>query len=77
MNRPAVGVVLLPPPSLRMDDYVMVLRYVSDKRGDTFRSVKYVRKSAGAKTRTRTVEAFMREFGAWRPRGAVTAGETE
>lgn len=52
---PVVGVVLLPPPSLRLDDSVVVLRYVSDKHGDTFRSVKYVRKSAGPKSRTRTV----------------------
>ena len=74
---PVVGVVLLPPPSLRLDDSVVVLRYVSSKRGDPFQSVKYVRKSAGPKSRTRTVEAFAREFGAWRPRGAVTAGETE
>ena len=74
---PVVGVVLLPPPNLRLDDSVVVLRYVSDKHGDTFRSVKYVRKSAGPKSRTRTVEAFAREFGAWRPRGAVTAGDGE
>ena len=74
---PVVGVVLLPPPSLRLDDSVVVLRYVSSKHGDTFQSVKYVRKSAGPKSRTRTVEAFAREFGAWRPRGAVTAGGGE
>ena len=74
---PVVGVVLLPPPSLRLDDSVVVLRYVSDKHGDAFRSVKYVRKSAGPKSRTRTVESFMHEFGEWRPRGAVTAGETK
>lgn len=74
---PVVGVVLLPPPSLRLDDSVVVLRYVSDKHGDTFQNVKYVRKSAGPKSRTRTVEAFAREFGEWRPRGAVTAGDGE
>lgn len=77
MNRPAVGVALLPPPNLHLVDSVVVLRYVSGKHGDTFGEIEYVRKSTGSKPIRRTVDGFMREFRNWRPRGAITAGETK
>ena len=47
---PVVGVVLLPPPSLRLDDSVVVLRYVSDKHGDTFRSAEVARRYGVSRT---------------------------